>query len=324
MNPKKGKKVVKTTKVKAKVKKTTRKVERQKTMKLDKLRAAYAALEKLGYTPDGDGVVHCPKIIGDKPCTSVAFTPMGDRLNPIITSRSLLDLNKKESFTRQKKSKATRLWETHEQHIDEQGRLTLRKIKPSRQFPQGGRPSHDFMLMESAKLVSDAGDPQKELSTLSEELGRIVVASAARLDTTPLLRLIAAVELLRKQDSKKIAEQKNSVRRDIVMKAFQDLCKELQSPPSKKQLWERSLAISNSGSLYAESYNEKIHGKLFGVKFKCRIAALSKDGSLRIKGNPLFVVGGIAGTIKEMDKKQFTREFINPLGLDWLPRSGHW
>jgi hypothetical protein len=108
------------------------------------------------------------------------------------------------------------------------------------------------------------------------------------------------------------------------MRAFQDLCKELQSPPSKKQLWERSLAISKLGTLYTESYKEKIHGKLFGLKFKRRIAALADDESLRIKGNPLFVAGGIAGTMKEMDKKQFTREFINPLGLDWLPRSAHW
>jgi hypothetical protein len=236
----------------------------------------------------------------------------------------LQDLSKKDSFTRQKKSKATRLWETHEQHTDEQGKVTLRKIKPSRQFPQGGRPSPDFQLMESARMVSEAGDPHKELYILREELGQIVVASAAKLDAIPLLRLVAAVELLREQDSAKIAEQKNSLRRSIVMRAFQDLCKELQSLPSKKQLWERSLAISKSGTLYSESHNEKIHGRLFGVKFKRRVAALADDKSLLIKGNPLFVVGGIAGTMKEMDKKQFTREFINPLGLDWLPRSGHW
>jgi hypothetical protein len=121
-------------------KKTSSKLVRQKAVRSDKLGAAYAALEKLGYAPDSHGVVHCPKIIGDKPCTSVAFTPMGERLNPAITSRSLQDLNKEESFTKQKKSKKTRLWETHEQHIDEHGKATLRNIKPSRQFPQGGKP----------------------------------------------------------------------------------------------------------------------------------------------------------------------------------------
>ena len=262
-----------------------------KKVGIDCCAAQYATLAAMGFTPDANGWVLCGKAQKtDGPCTTVCFYPMtfevkGKKvlqLHPTVTSRAITDTNRLHYFKLLQPKKyspnAPRLWDTEERFIDGEGRESVRKLEPTAQWPFHGRPSQDFLVVESIKGVADTGDPHQELATLKEYLADIVTASIVTLDPSPIVRLGKCVEALKELQDNKIEAEKTSQRRNAVMNAFRVLCLELRHPPTKQQLREKA-----------------------GLK----------------------VEGGRPGSKKEMDDKQFTREFINALGLHWLPEADH-
>lgn len=263
-----------------------------KKVEIDRHTTQYTALAAMGFTADKEGMVWCgsPKK-SNGPCTAVCFYPMTlelkgkktvTQLHPKVLSRSIADTNRflyfKRLLPKKHSPNAPRLWDTEERFIDEEGRESVRKLEPTVQWPFPGRPSHDFLVVESVKRVTEAGDQHQELDALKEYLADIVTASIVALDPAAIVRLGKCVEALKEMQKNKIEAEKASQRRIAVMDAFQNLCLELRHPPTKQQLRESA---------------------------------------------GLQVEGGKPGTKKEMDDKQFTREFINPLGLHWLPEADH-
>ena len=266
-------------------------VRGSKKVGVDYCAAQYTALAAMGFTPDAEGMVWCGRAKNiDGPCTTVCFYPMTRevkgkkvlQLHPTITSRAIADINRLLYFKllqpKKHSANAPRLWDTEERFIDGEGCESMRKLEPTAQWPFLGRPSHDFLVVESVKGAADAGDSHKELAALKEYLADIVTASIVTLDPSPIVRLGKCVEALKELQNSKVEEEKASQRRNAVMGAFRVLCLELRHPPTKQLLREKA-----------------------GLK----------------------VEGGRSGTKKEMDDKQFTREFIKPLGLHWLPEADH-
>lgn len=258
------------------------------------LELQYAALAAIGFTADAKGRVWCgsPKKT-DGPCTTVCFSPENRRMRgkkavtqlyPMVSSRAIADTNRLLYFKLLQPKKhspnAPRLWDSEEHCLDEHGKVSIRPIEPTQQWPFHGRPSHDFMMVEDIfvrlKNRPITRDSREQVEWTKQDFADMIEFAICNLDPSPIIRLEKCVEVLKKMEDARPELEKQSLRRNAVMEALQALCTECRVPPTKQALRDKA-----------------------GLK----------------------VEGGRLGTKKEMDDKQFTREFINPLGLHWLPEA---
>lgn len=273
-----------------------------KKVEIDRRATQYTALAAMGFTADKEGMVWCgsPKK-RNGPCTTVCFYPMTlklkgkktvTQLHPKVLSRSIADTNRLLYFKLLQPKKhspnAPRLWDTEERFIDEEGRESVRKLEPTVPWPFPGRPSHDFLVVESVKRFTEAGDQHQELDALKEYLADIVTTSIVALDPAAIVRLGKCVEALKTLENAQPEAERAAQRRKIVMSALQALAMEFRVPPTKQELRFRADKLS------AGMENDPLGAK-----------KATNSGRLG------------------MDDKQFTRDLLNPLGLHWLPEASH-
>jgi hypothetical protein len=268
---------------------------------IDHTAAQYATLEAMGFKPDSEGRVWCGKPkTPSGPCTTICFYPIAiglkgksvHKLSVNITSRSIEDTNRLLYFKALQPKKhsptAPRLWDTKEVHINQDGKEEIRIITPTAAWPFHGRPSHEFLVIESIKATADSGDIHHELAGLKAHLADLVTASIVALDPSGLVKLAKCVEALKALEHAQPEAERASQRRKIVMSALQALAIEFRVPPTKQELRFRADKIS------AGMENDPLGAK-----------KPTNSGRLG------------------MDDKQFTRDLLNPLGLHWLPEASH-
>jgi hypothetical protein len=261
-----------------------------KRTKYPKLKKQYGVLLEHGRC-DEKGVVHFPaEHIVDGPCTWVAFTPSGDKFLAVITYRSMKSLSARDQLIRQKKNKALRLWDKEQSitRVDKRGRkiVSTEKIPANVAWPFEGRPSLEYMVMESlhmvAKAIAEAITKQdnqrlmaakEEFEILQQYVSEWMTHAIAEGDELMIDRLNAAADAVNAVARNCPELEFNTSRREITIGGFISFCTRNQRPPTRHELFIKASELSK-----------------------------------KLKGDPL----------KTMNQSQFVRDLLPVCGLLWL------